>query len=146
MQELLGINGHIVLYCKNHYKHSNSIIEDLKKIWAIRCGYDYDSKDNTMVKNIIDNLYMILKPYISNEQRFQENLHEHLLSWMYKDLNTAERLIYFYCSELANLQVRKQISDKKWEWIVKLPKPKKKLFNRILAGNGKYDDYKLINS
>jgi hypothetical protein len=145
MKKIIGIDGHIILYCKNHYKHSKSLIEDLKKIWAVRCGYDYNVNDNSMVINIANNLYRILKPTIENNERFQENLHDHIFSNLYKDLNTAERIILFYCSELCNLQVKQKINNK-WTKLIKLPKPKKQIFNRILRGNGRYNDHKLINN
>lgn len=40
--EIKGIEGHIILLCKGHYKYSD-ILEALRMIWAIRCGYDYQN-------------------------------------------------------------------------------------------------------
>ena len=135
-----GFDGHLVLYCKNHYNHSGNLIEDLKRIWAIRCGYDYDPKNNGVVLNIINRLYKILYPTIKNHEVFQEQLHNHLVSWLYQDLDKLENIALFYCSELANLQIKENN-----KWLIKLPKLKKQVFNRILRGNGKFNDYKLIN-
>jgi hypothetical protein len=59
----------------------------------------------------------------------------------YQGLNTLEKLIKFYRSELLCLTIRE---DKKV--LVKLPKVKKRIFFKIIKGNGEYNDYKLITS
>ena len=55
------IQGHIILYCKNHYQVKDvSFIEGLKRIWAIKCGYDYNEADNSMLEYIADDLFNII--------------------------------------------------------------------------------------
>lgn len=146
MQEYKGFQGHIILLCKNHYGTNikTSIIEKLKMIWAIRCGYEYNEKDNSSILSIINGLHKIIYPTIKDHKKFQEDLHEYLLSWLHGDSTTHERLILFYVSEISMMQIKDKSSNDKWKTLIKLPKPKKQLFNRILNGNGKYDDYYLI--
>jgi len=141
--EFKGFDGHLILLCKSHYKLTESFIESLKMIWAIRCGYPYDKNDNSSIRYILDGLYKILEPTIENPQQFQEKLHESLISCIY-DLNTLEKLVLFYRDEISMLQVREKSANGKWTTLIKLPQPQKRLFNRILTGNGRYDDYKLI--
>lgn len=142
--EIKGIDGHIILYCKSHYNHSGSLLEDLKKIWAIRCGYPYDKNDNSMTINILNRLYKILQPTIINHIHFQEQLHNHLVNWVYKDLSTFENILIFYIGNITNIQIKEKINNK-WITLIKLPKPNKRVFNRIIRGNGRYEDYKLID-
>lgn len=144
-KEIKGFDGHIILYCKYHYNHSKNPLEDLKKIWSIRCGYPYNEKDNSAVKPIINRLYKILLSTEIDSSSFQEQLHDHLLNWLYKEMSTIDKLIYFYMSKISNITINKQIGNK-WITLIKLPKPKKRVFNRIIRGNGRYEDYKLINS
>lgn len=139
------IEGHIILLCKNHYKIKEGLVESLKMIWAIRCGYEYDKKDNSSLRYIMNELYTILLPTITDHSRFQDQLHDYITSWVYKDFTLEERVIKFYCSQISNLKVKEKISDNKWQILINLPKPKKILFNRILRGNGRYEDYKLIS-
>lgn len=135
-----AFDSHIILYCKRHYK-SNNLLEDLKKIWVVRCGLEYDKNDNRIIKPIMDGLYRIIKPIISDPVRFQENMHEYLTSWIHKDMEWHERLISYYVSVIANIQVFDNI---KYKTLVKLVKPRKEIFNRIIDGKGKYEDYDII--
>lgn len=142
--EFTGFEGHIILYCKNHYNSSGNMLEDLKRIWAVRCGYSYDKNDNSMIISIVSVLYKILSPTIDDLVSFNESLHAHLLSWLYSEMDINNKLISFYVSRIANMQIKDKVDGKLVE-LVKLPKPKKRVFNRILRGNGRYEDYKLIN-
>ena len=142
--EYKGFDGHIVLYCKNHYNHSNNMLEDLKKIWAIRCGYPYRENDNSMVVNIINSLYIIVLPTITDNRHFQEQLHDHLLKYLYNKFTIADNMLLFYMGKISNIQIKDKLPNNKWITLVTLPKPNKRVFNRILRGNGRYDDYKLL--
>ena len=142
--EYTGLDGHLILLCKNHYKIKSGMIESLKMIWAIRCGYEYNRNDNTSLPYIANALYRILEPTIDNNYAFMSKLHKYMTTFLYgKDNGTGSKLINFYCSEIAILTVKEKVGLK-YKIIMKLPKPKKQVFNRILNGNGRYDDYKLI--
>lgn len=146
MKELTGFEGHIILYCKNHYNGSDNTREDLEKIWAIRCGYSYEHSDNSSIIAIINALSSILFQNIDDKQRLLEDLHNHLLNYLYRNKNIVDMLISFYVGRIANIQIKEKLNNGKWITLVKLPKPQKRLFNRILRGNGRYEDYKLIKA
>lgn len=137
-------DGHIILLCKNYYTMKSGLVESLKMIWAIRCGYDYKKDNNSSLRYIMNHLYKMVDKTINDHVAFHEKMHESLTSFSYKNLELIETLIHFYCSELAFLQIREKTSNNKWNILVKLPKPNKRVFNRILNGNGRYEDYKLI--
>ncbi len=147
MKELRGLDGHIVLLCKNHYKCS-SIIEGLRMIWAIRCGYEYNKNERSIDKNIANKLYKLLIELMPERINYlQERIHDEInINWRFREeLSSLERLISIYCSELAFIQIKEKYKNK-WINLILLPKPKKRIFNRILRGNGKYKDYYLIES
>ena len=127
--EYKGFDGHIILLCKGHYKITTDLFESLKMIWAIRCGYEYDKKDNSSLRYIMSGLYDILLPTITNHSRFQDQLHDYITSWIYRDFTPEERIIKFYCSQISNLQVQEKTSENSWKTLINLPKPKKILFN-----------------
>lgn len=145
--EIKEIKGHIILLCKGYYKYNN-ILEALRMVWAIRCGYDYDfnkkGEADRYIANELYKLFKLLNP--KKAEYFHEILHMELKNqWKYDDLTPLEHLILIYCSELMMIQIKEKVG-KKWKYLIKLPKPKKQIFNRILRGNGKYEDYKLINN
>jgi len=43
-----------------------------------------------------------------------------------------------------NIQIKEKVTENKWKTLIKLPKPQKRLFKRILSGKGKYKDYELV--
>lgn len=45
-----------------------------------------------------------------------------------------------YRNELSQLQIR----EGKRKILIKLPKPQKRLFKRIVSGKAEYNDYKLV--
>ena len=146
MKEFKGFDGHIILFCKGHYKCPNSYIKGLRIIWSIRCGYPYNEKDHSVDRYIANKLYSLLKEL--NPERIsyiQERIHDDITcSWRFeKDSTPIEKLIYIYISEIANIQVKEKKGER-YVWLFKLPKPMKKLFNKILSGKGSYDDYWLV--
>jgi hypothetical protein len=144
--ELRGIEGHIILYLKNRYSVPDvGLLEGLRKIWAIRCGYDYDEKDKSSDEYIANELWRIFKLTMPDKIDFFMNIiHREINStWRFDTVIPLERLIYIYCSELSGLTVREKIGEK-YHTLIILPKPKKRVFKRILRGNGRYKDYELI--
>jgi hypothetical protein len=141
-----GFDGHIILICKCWYdsKVTISLIKKLKLVWAIRCGYEYKEEDNSCLQHIANSLYKILFPTIKSHLIFQEKLHHHLVSWRIKELTPIEKLIYFYGAELSFLRIKERTENGKYNTLIELPKPNKRVFNRIFNGNGRYSDYYLI--
>lgn len=149
MIKLDEFDGHIVLYCKGWYFQKNVDIDflvGLRRIWAIRCGYACQGNDKSADEYIATRLYDIIVQANPNLDlvHFQRRLHSEMdkdYLIIYQGLNTLEKLIKFYRSELLCLSIR----DAK-KVLVKLPKVKKRVFFKIIKGNGEYNDYKLITS
>ena len=148
--ELETIKGHIVLYCKGHYKYKD-FFEGLKMIWAIRCGYDYELTTKETLSYIADELYEILLETQTPErmryvmEQVHRNLEPFWANEFEKNLSPIQALIWQYRSHISNMQVRESFKDKGGYYtLIKLPKPNKKVFNRILKGKGEYGDYYLI--
>ena len=145
------IQGHIILYCKSHYRVKDvSFIEGLKRIWAIRCGYDYNESDNSMLEYIANELFNIIYEICNiNIIDFQKKLHNEICNTLYqyeKDNLPIVRVIHYYRHQIAFLQVCDYNKEKnKKKALIKLPTPKKRLFKKIISGKGEYSDYKLIN-
>jgi len=140
--------GHMILFIKGHY-HNNDVgqLEGLRRIWALRCGLLYEHvKDGQSDEYIADELFRIIQIVLPNRaNRMWETLHKELAnpSYQYHGLNSIEIVIMVYRSVLFGLEV-KEIVDGKYKWLIKLPKPKKRVFNRVLRGNTTYNDYELI--
>lgn len=147
MIKLEEFDGHIVLYCKGwYYQEDVDFLVGLRRIWAIRCGYDYQENDKSADEYIADRLFKIIVQtspkldFVHFQRRLHNELSKTFLS-TYKDLSSIECLIKIYRSELVMLQIKDYRKT-----LIKLPNPKKRVFSRILKGNGEYNDYKLITS
>jgi hypothetical protein len=143
------IKGHIVLYCKGWYKFDD-FFEGLKRIWAVRCGYDYELTDRRTLEYIADEMFEIIWEVYPPEKvrNIMRNVHKGIIPiWKVDEKYTPiEALIYQYGSCLSNLQIRETDRESgKTHTLVKLPRPKTRVFNRILKGQGEYKDYELIN-
>lgn len=143
MVKLDKFQGHIVLYCKHHYKSATGRIEDLRKIWAVRCGYDYNPKYKGADVSIANELYEIIMLCEKRNPVFlAELLHKGLRDQqMFGEVREpVEALIWQYCSIISNMQVREQVNGK-FKFLMEIPKPMPQVFNRILRGNGRHNDY-----
>jgi hypothetical protein len=149
MIKLDEFDGHIVLYCKGWYFQKDIDVDflvGLRRIWAIRCGYDYIEEDKSADEYIADRMFKIIVQANPNIDivHFQRRLHNEMAKdylSTYQGLNTIEKLIKFYRSELVCLTI---VENKKV--LIDLPKVKKRVFSRIIKGKGEYNDYKLITS
>lgn len=149
--ELTVMQGHIVLYCKGHYKYKD-FFEGLKMIWAIRCGYDYELTSKETLSYIADEMYeILLETQTPEKMRYiMEQVHRNIepfwASEFEKNLSPIQALIWQYRSHISNMQIKASFKDKNGYYeLVKLPKPNKEVFNRILRGKGRYGDYDLIH-
>ena len=150
-QEIIRLDpfqGHIVLLSKGWYKYNN-LFEALRMIWAIRCGYDYKFTTKDVDSYIADEMWKIimlccperLGYYIDN---FHRGICEQGLGKP-KDMTPIQAIIYQYYSIISGVQIRKRNEKGEYIPIIILPKPLKRVFNRILRGNGRYSYYKLIS-
>lgn len=144
-------HGHLILYCKGAYKvKTEDFFEGLKKIWAIRCGYDYNQTNRDVLRYIANDMYEIIS--ICAPKKLP-----HIIGILHQELSPTassfgkpenmlpiEAIIWEYRGALNNLKVREHNEKGKIYWIIKLPKPQRQLFNRILRGKGRYEDYKLV--
>lgn len=162
--KLETFQGHIVLLCKGHYinkkNDNNDFFENLKKIWSVRCGYDYNPNDNRVLEYIADDMFEIICncKRINSEEKikyFMDVLHKAVADnngawWKPKEMSPIKTLIWEYRTLILHLQVNNVIETegrKKHKItipIVKLPKPMKQVFYRILNGNGRFKDYDKI--
>lgn len=139
-------DGHIILYCKGHYNLNDvDFIVGLQRIWAIRCGLNPECANNRLNEYIADRLHKIFaKCRPTKLPYFHQIMNKGLCDeWQYKDFNAIERVIMIYRNELMQLQV-KENNNGKFKTLIKLPKPQKILFKRIVGGKGQSSDYKLV--
>ena len=136
--ELDAIQGYIVLYCKGWYRTKKSIdfIDGLRRIWEIRCGLPKCGQE--IDKYIANAMFKTIKICRPDQTNLFELLHDSL-DWNVScpsDSTPIQKVIWFYKDVLSNLQIKenKQI-------LVRLPKPKKQVFKRIISGNGRFEDY-----
>lgn len=144
MIQLENFEGHLVLYCKGWYSNKNvDFLTGLRRIWAVRCGFDVEHIEKSIDEYIANALYKTLKKLEPNKIEYLfELVHKEVSKTYlstYEGLDTIETLIMIYRSELWNVQVRG-----KNKTLIKLPKPQKRLFKRIVSGKGDYNDYKLV--
>lgn len=150
--ELSNFDGHLILLCKGHYfKPINniSIFRAFRLLWAIRCGHPVpEENDKGADEYIADKMYeIIVKLKRQDYLDFQKRLHRELSStydYRYEGLSNLERLLLVYRSEIMMLQIKEK-KGKRYKAIIKLPKPEKRVFNRILKGKGRYEGAEIFN-
>ncbi len=146
MITLEKFEGHIVLYCKGHYNVKDvDFLVGLRRIWAVRCGLLVEHISKRVDESIADELYRILEQTIPQRMPYLwQIIHRDIENdWKFKDLSPLERLIMIYNSEIHMTQTKEKV-NKNYKWLIKLPKPQKRLFKRIVSGKGQYNDYNLV--
>jgi len=141
-----NFDGHIILYCKGHYTAKDvDFISGLQRIWAVRCGLQIEHISDNIKEYIADHLHTIfVKCNPKKQEYFYQILNKGLCDeWKYEGLNAIERVIMIYSNELGQLQIKNRTASG-WHTLIKLPKPQKRLFKRIVNGKGNYNDYKLV--
>lgn len=153
---LEDFQGHLVLYCKGWYNTKNDVdfFDGLKRIWAVRCGYDYKPNEGDRVlEYIADSMFEIIidcKRINSTKEMkwLMDVIHKGVSDqafWKPKNMTPTRALIWEYRTMISNLHIKERPEGKKRHVpIVKLPKPMKRVFKRIINGNGRYEDYNLI--
>jgi hypothetical protein len=141
---------HIIFYCKGHYHIPDThkgFFEGLKMIWAIRCGYDYKHTGKDTLTYIANDMYEIIATCMPKRLPYlMDTLHREINPFSSygkpQDMSPIEAIIWEYRSMLSNMQIRKKPEGKKrYVWLVKIDKPQKQLFNKILKGLGNCEDY-----
>lgn len=149
MKKLDTFDGHMVLWCKGHYSANDdvSMFDEIKRIWAIRCGLDFEHVGDDSYEYIANRLYKILvKCNPSKEIYLHELLHK-AITWPIgypNDLSPIERIIYFYRSEIMSLQVFDTNDGGEKITLIDLPEAQPEIFKRITNGLGEFKDYDLI--
>lgn len=137
-------DGHIILYCKGHYRVEGvDFISGLQRIWAVRCGIELKYIKPSMNEYIADKLHEIFAKCTPKKLHyFHQILYKGLCDeWNYKGLSGIERVIMVYANELMGLQIKESTIKGKYKTLIKLPKPQKQLFKRIVRGNIQKGDY-----
>lgn len=151
-------DGHIILYCKSHYNVKDvDFITGVQRIWAVRCGLSVEHINSSINEYVADKMHEIFAKCNPNKlPYFHQILNKGLCDeWSYEGLSAIERVIMIYRSELRKLKIRetkeqyKNLPIKKRTaetitTLIKLPRPQKRLFKRIVSGKGEYNDYKLV--
>lgn len=150
MKDLDKFEGHIVLYCKGYYNLDNvRFIEGLQRIWAVRCGLDVEFANSHLNENIADALYRIMEKLIPNKLEYLwQIIHREVAKTylsQYEGLSCIEKLIMIYRSNIMRIRIKEKV-HKNYRTLIKLPKPKRQVFKRIVLGNGEFNDYKLITN
>lgn len=142
-------DGHIILYCKGHYNLNDvDFIVGLQRIWAVRCGLNPDCANSRLNEYIADHLHEIFaKCRPTKLPYFHQILYKGLCDeWQYKGLSAIERVIMIYRNELMQLQIKESKAKllgklmSGYTTLIKLPKPQKRLFKRIVSGKGQSND------
>lgn len=143
MLEFKGFTGQIILLCKGHYFLDKiSFLESIRKIWAIRCGIDYELNNNGSDVYIANELFKIIQQCLPEKMSYlHEIIHRDLDKPWYSDLNSIERLIMIYRNEIWGIPVSKD-----GKVLIKLPNTNHELFLKIIQGNGEFNDYKLVEN
>jgi hypothetical protein len=144
--KLTPIQGHLILLCKGHYKYED-LFDALKKIWAIRCGWDWNLARNDTYTYIANDLFEILSLCKNLDVNItMENIHRSINDSLGKPENLLpiQALIWEYRCQLSNIKVRETNENGEYYDLITLPESNKELFERIIKGEGKYDDYKLF--
>lgn len=144
MIELEKFEGHLVLYCKGWYSVKDvDFLTGLRRIWAIRCGFDVEHIDKSIDEYIANALYKTLKKLNPKKIEYlSELIHKEVSKTYlstYEGLSTIETLIMIYRSEIWAVSIKEN-----GKTIIKLPKPQKRLFKKIVKGKGEYNDYKNV--
>jgi hypothetical protein len=143
--------GHIVLFCKHHYRipEDVSFFEALRRIWAIRCGYDHiHTSDSTDAYIATDMWKIITKCCPERLTTYMDHFHTEIANqsfWKPKGMTPIQAMIHEYERIISNIQVKDRVGlGDTWVDLVELPKPMPEVFNRILCGEGEYSDYRLV--
>jgi hypothetical protein len=146
-------DGHIILYCKGHYNLKDvDFITGLQRIWAVRCGLAFEHISGSFNEYMADKLHEIFaKCNPKKLPYFHQIMNKGLCDeWNYGNLNAIERVIMIYRDELSMLQIKESKAKllgkpmSGYKTLIKLPKPQKRLFKRIVSGKGQYNDYQLV--
>jgi hypothetical protein len=138
MNKLTKFEGHVILYCKGHYRNKN-FLNGLYKIFSLYYCYDYleedvPEKDKIKFINNIAKFFFTIISKLKNCKSLKEislGSHDVLNS---SDLLPMENIIFYY----KNIILTSEIKDS-------LPEPNKDLFKKIFEENFNYNYCKLIN-
>jgi hypothetical protein len=148
MKILSTFDGHLVLWCKGHYSANADVdmLDELKRIWAIRCGLDFEHVDNYSYEYIANRMYKILVACEPRKEKYiHEIIHKELTSSIgySNNLTPIQKLVYIYRSQIMQLQIF-EINGEDKTTLIDLPTLQPEIFKRITNGGGEYGDYDKI--
>lgn len=97
----------LILACKGWYGKGLSTIDILQRMWAIRCGYNFDCIDKWSLEHIATKLFKILSS-VKSEELIIETIHSEISKTYldrYKGLSPIEVLVLEYCSQIVWMKV-----------------------------------------
>ena len=146
-------DGHLVLLCKGHYVGKNDFFKAIVKFWSVRCGMDmhfFDSSDRVF-ENIADTMFKIMNLCAPEKMMyFHEVLHREIATnnkfgTKPKNMSHIKAIVWEYRNFILQLQVKESsVRGRKTIIYINLPKPQKRIIERICNGQGKYEDYELL--
>ena len=144
MITLENFEGHLVLYSKGWYSTKDvDFLTGLRRIWAVRCGFNVEHIDKSIDEYIANALYKTLKKVAPQKIEYlTELIHKEVSKTYlsaYEGLSVIETLIMIYRSEIWSVSVKEN-----GKTLIKLPKPQKRLFKKIVNGKGEHTDYKKV--
>lgn len=143
-------DGHIVLLCKEHYiVNAGAFLSAIKRVWAIRCGIDYNTMDDDCWEYIADQMYGILTQCVPSKMcGIQKEIHKSFASPKLfqtpENLTPIQMLIWEYRGKIHNLQILQEDVNGKCITLISLPKPQYVIFRQIVWGRGKFEHEEII--
>lgn len=142
-KQVSKLDGHLILYSKGYYKTDN-VLEGLRLIWCTICGLPADKTSKSNDIFIANTLIEVINNCSSiTTEELQFKIHLRLDATITDNYTHIEAIILAYLGILSSIQIKCKYNIR-YKALILLPKPKKRVFNRILKGNGRYEDYKLI--
>lgn len=103
-----------------------------------------DKSGDRYIANELCSIFKELNP--KKYEYFFEIIHAEIDNeFRYKGLNPLERLILMYKSEIMMIQVKQKEGDN-YINLINLPESNTSLFEKIIRGEGEYNDYKLMEN
>ena len=141
--KLETFDGHIVLLCKGWYNDPKTdFFDEIKRLWAVRCGIEARYISGSFYEYIANHMFEILLSCEPERMKyFHQIIHKEISGGFFKpeNMTAIQKLIWEYRSAIHNLKIK---TDEKV--LVELPKPQKRIINRIIRGGGVYGDYQLL--
>ena len=146
MKNLDKFQGYVVLLCKEHYEYDDLFVS-LRKLWAIRCGYDYEYTPSDVDKYIANDMFNIIKKISNRDDGYiVQRIHDSLVGNTYYrgELEPIQKVLLAYVDIIRFTQIKERRGNR-YISLVKLPPVKKRILNKVFKNN-KYHTLEVYNS